>query len=213
MKDGTVKSWGADFEGQLGNGISGSRNTPGPVSNLSNVRAIATDGNAQHALALLKSGTVKSWGKNSSGQLGDGTFLPGLYRTTPVRIANLSDVEAVATGAVHSLALLASGKVKSWGANYAGQLGNGTNGSGTDRSTPGNVIGLDNVRSISAGYSHSLAVLESGAVRSWGSNYAGQLGNGTNGADTASDIPVRVKNLTSVRSIDGSDGFTLAATQ
>jgi alpha-tubulin suppressor-like RCC1 family protein len=98
MKDGTVRSWGDDFHGQLGNGANPFRDEPGPVGNLSNVKAIATDGDAAHVLALLENGTVRSWGRNYDGQLGDGSTLPGASRETPVRVANLTGVEAVAVG-------------------------------------------------------------------------------------------------------------------
>jgi alpha-tubulin suppressor-like RCC1 family protein len=76
-----------------------------------------------------------------------------------------------------------------------------------------NVIGLDNVRSISAGTYDSLAILETGRARSWGNNSYGQLGNGTSGDAVDSDVPVGVKYLTGVRNVDGGDGFALAATQ
>ncbi|MDQ3862918.1 MAG: hypothetical protein M3317_05365 [Actinomycetota bacterium] len=75
------------------------------------------------------------------------------------------------------------------------------------------MIGLDNVRSISGGEYHSLAVLESGSARSWGCNYYGQLGNGTSGDGAETDVPVAVKNLTNVKNIDGGYSSTLASTQ
>jgi alpha-tubulin suppressor-like RCC1 family protein len=216
MKDGTVRSWGYNYEGELGNGTSGdgtNRSTPGPLSNLSNVKAIATDASGYHSLALLNSGTVKSWGENDNGQLGNGASLPGADKSTPVRVANLTGVRAIATGGYHSLALMESGRVKSWGDNEYAQLGNGNHGDGTDRSTPGNVMGLDNVRSISGGMSHSLAILESGRARSWGYNFEGELGNGASGSGAESDVPVAVKNLLGVRSMDGGGAFTLAVAQ
>ena len=213
MQDGTVRSWGSNSGGELGDGVDAGmiRSKPGPVSNLANVKTIATDSTARHALALKTDGTVRSWGSNVTGQLGDGASLPGTYETRPVRVANLTGVQAIATGGYHSLALLGSGKVRSWGSNSDGQLGNDTSGPGTDRSTPGSVIGLENVRSISGGASHSLAVLESGRARAWGYNANGQLGNGTSG--NYSDIPVAVKDLTGVRNMDGGYQFTLAVAQ
>jgi alpha-tubulin suppressor-like RCC1 family protein len=210
MTDGTVNSWGHNGNGQLGNGTGTPRSTPGAVTNLSGVKAIATDSNASHVLALLEDGTVKSWGLNQNGQLGDGTS--SYERTTPVAVANLSGVTRIATGYSHSLALLEDGSVKSWGYNYSGQLGNGASGPNANRSTPGDVIGLTNVKSVSGGTSHSLAVLESGRVRSWGHNGSGALGNGTSGAGTDRNTPGAVKNLSNVKSIDGGNQFTIAAT-
>ena len=72
------------------------------------------------------------------------------------------------------------------------------------------VPGLSNVRAISGGAYHSLAVLEIGRARSWGDNSRGQLGTAITGPD--SDVPVAVRNLSNVKNIDGGDTFTLAAT-
>jgi alpha-tubulin suppressor-like RCC1 family protein len=205
MKNGTVKSWGSNTDGQLGNGTNTSRDTPGAVRGLANVKAIATDSYAEFALALTSNATVKSWGYNGFGQLGDGTYT---NRSTPVGVKNLTNVKAVAAGGYHSLALLKSGKAKSWGPNDFGALGDG--GTTTWRNTPGPVLGLSNVRSISGGAYHSLAVLESGNARSWGNNEHGQLGNGTSGAATNRNIPGEVRNLAGVKNIDGGHLFTLA---
>jgi len=123
MKNGTVRSWGRNTDGQLGNGDplpGANKTTPVEVANLSGVKAIATDSFAHHALALKQDGTVRAWGDHFSGQLGNGGFLPGTDKAVPVRVKNLSGVKAVAAGGFHSLALLPSGKVKSWGANLDG---------------------------------------------------------------------------------------------
>ena len=213
MKNGTVRSWGKNSDGQLGDGVAlpgANRTLPFKVANLSGVKTIATDGFARHALALKQDGTVRAWGDNSSGQLGNGGFLPGTDKAVPVRVKNLSGVKAVAAGGFHSLALLPSGKVKSWGANLDGQLGNDRSGIGTEKNTPVSESGLTNVRSISGGAYHSLAVLEGGRARLWGDNEYGQLGNGNTGTD--SDVPVAVRNLLNVRNLDGGYEFTLATT-
>jgi alpha-tubulin suppressor-like RCC1 family protein len=204
--DGTVRAWGANYYGELGNGAKDPTYVPVKMK-IDDVKA--TSAGCSHGLSLKENGTVKSWGDNVTGQLGNGASLPGADKTVPVRVVNLTGVEAMATGGYHSLALLGSGKVKSWGSNSDGQLGNGT--SGTNRRAPGDVIGLDNVRSISGGESYSLAVLESGSARAWGHNFEGQLGNGT--FNNFSDVPAAVKNLTSIKNIDGGYQFTLAAAE
>jgi alpha-tubulin suppressor-like RCC1 family protein len=210
MKDGTVKAWGRNYDGELGSGSTvGQSSTPVTTSNLSNVKALAADSTSNHALALLNDGTVKAWGLNNDGQLGNGATLPGASRARPVKVANLTGVRAIAAGGEHSLALLTNGRVKSWGNNDEGELGNGNHGDSYDRSTPGNVIGLTDVRFVAAGADQSFAALESGRARSWGDNSSGELGNGNTGTD--SDVPVGVKNLTTVRNLDGGYDFTLAA--
>ena len=212
MGDNRVRSWGYNAEGELGNGTSGpdtNRARPVPVRNLANVRMISTDSYADHTLALLANGTVRAWGGNYYGALGDGTAAN--FRTKPVVVSNLSGVKAIAAGGFHSLALLEGGRVRSWGYNSAGQLGNDAHGSGANSSTPVAVKGLSKVKSISGGAYNSMAVLENGRASSWGDNSRGQLGTGRTGPD--SDVPVGIRNLTSVKNIDGGFEFALAATR
>jgi alpha-tubulin suppressor-like RCC1 family protein len=212
MLDGTVRSWGENSYGQLGLGFYGpttSERIPVAIPGFSGVRAIASDGEGKHSLALLSDGTVKSWGLNDQGQLGQGGNV-GQVSARPFAVRDLKNVRAIATGEVHSLAVLESGRVKSWGNNTYGQLGNGAHGDGTGADTPVDVVGLSEVRSVTGGRYNSLAVLESGKVRSWGSNYSGELGNGTSGNGTESDVPVAVNNLTSVKRVAAGNGFALA---
>jgi PKD repeat protein len=95
------------------------------------VRGILEEG---HSLALLSDGSIKSWGYNLNGQLGDGT---ATQTSTPVDVVGISTAEDVAAGGSHSMAILSDGKIKCWGNNLDGQLGDGTN---TEAHTPQSVI-------------------------------------------------------------------------
>lgn len=181
-QDGTVWTWGDNSHGQLGNGTAGGSAgaTPAQVGGLSEVKAIAAG--CYHSLALKEDGTVWAWGENSEGQLGDGTDED---RNAPVPVGNLNGVKAIAAGGYHSLAAKVDGTVWAWGNNTFGQLGDGSN----DQSfTPTqvqvrvllNLKPLTNVRSIAAGDVFSMALKEDGTVLSWGENFYGQLGDGTN---------------------------------
>ncbi len=197
---GTLRSWGDNSFGELGNGKSvTTSNKPVPVSHLQGVTSIAAGGS--HALALIAYGTVMSWGDNESGQLGNGTRT---NEKKPVAVSGLSGVKSIAAGGSFSLALLSNGTVMSWGDNSVGQLGNGSNV--TYSTTPVAVTGLSGVTAIAAGVNHALALLSNGTVMAWGDNSSGELGNGTNGS--FSNTPVAVTGLSGVTAIAAGDSFS-----
>jgi alpha-tubulin suppressor-like RCC1 family protein len=183
---GGVKCWGQNWNGELGDGTTGGDRFP-PVDVVglgSGVQAIAAGlGNTtnHHTCALTSGGGVKCWGDNRYGQLGDGTT--GGNRNTPVDVAGLgSGVQAIAPGGAHTCALTTGGGVKCWGSNAYGQLGDGTSGFGTDKTTPVDVAGLDSgMQAIAADEWYTCALTSGGGVKCWGRNFAGQLGDGTTG--------------------------------
>ncbi|MEU7023834.1 Ig-like domain repeat protein [Streptomyces sp. NPDC046203] len=159
--DGRVLAWGADYNGQLGDGMYNFFPTPTPVETLlpagTRVTAIdaATSGN--HSLAVTSDGHALGWGADSSGQLGDGTTTAS--RATPIEpdLPAGTRVTAVAAGAHHSMWLASTGVIYTSGDNSSGQLGDGTT---TNRSVPGpvNLPAGIHATAISAGAWHSLAL-------------------------------------------------------
>lgn len=122
-KDGSVWGWGNNERGQLGNGVSGPKWPPAQAMPPgSGVTAVAANG--RFSVILKKDGSVWAWGYNAYGQLGDGSS--GVDRHAPQRIMPRgSGVIAIAAGLFHTLALKKDGSVWAWGANNAGQLGDG----------------------------------------------------------------------------------------
>jgi alpha-tubulin suppressor-like RCC1 family protein len=215
LEDGTIRIWGDNQFGQLGDGTTTSRLTPTAVPDLTAVTAIAVGGflgndgrgdpvSYAHSLALLADGTVRAWGSNNDGQLGDGTITDQL---APVAVLGLTGVTAVTAGGSHSLALLTDGTVMAWGDNgLRGSTGRGTP-ERTAITTPVSIPGLGDVTAISAGNFHSLALLTDGTVRAWGWNAQGQLGDGTTD-DRPS--PVTVSGLVDIIAVAAGDRFSLA---
>ncbi len=180
-EDGRVYTWGKAENGMLGNGTtSGSSSTPVQVRNLTNVKAISTQGD--HTLALLENGTVRAWGNNGNGRLGDGTTN---HRSEPVTVTGLADVDKISAGNNFSSALKKDGTVWTWGDNGKGQVGDG---SVTQKHTPVQVHKgssestsqyLQDIVYISAGNNYVLAVNKNHTVWAWGDNGNGRLGDGT----------------------------------
>jgi alpha-tubulin suppressor-like RCC1 family protein len=203
-KKGEVLAWGGNEYGDLGNGTTTASPTPEPVEGLGE-EAVAIAAGRHFGLALLKGGTVKAWGENSNGQLGNGREGSTAGSTVPVEVHGLKEVVAIAAGEHFAMALLKNGQVWAWGDNTRGELGAGSEGKGRDE--PGKVQGLSAVGAIAAGAEHALALLQGGTVMAWGSGVWGQLGNGR---EVTSDLPVEAIGLSGVTAIAGGALHSLA---
>lgn len=167
----TVKCWGWNSKGQLGDGGTTNKNVPTDVQGLGGSIKEFSLG-YYHTCALLTTGTVKCWGNNGAGKLGDGTIT---QRLTPVSVLGLTDVKNISLGEFHSCALKNTGELKCWGYNFAGRLGDST---AIDRTTPVTVSGFSsNAAKISMGGAHSCALDASNALKCWGYNVDGRVGD------------------------------------
>jgi alpha-tubulin suppressor-like RCC1 family protein len=227
LSEGTVLSWGDNKSSQLGDGKSGSEQEisdvpvfvckiaefPCQIEHvLSEVSAVAAG--SKFSLALLTNGRVMAWGSNESGQLGDGkTATEQPSSDFAVEVTGLSEkVTAIAAGGAHALAVLNSGKVVAWGSNKSGQLGDSK--SPTEQPTsdvPVEVKGLSEAIGVSGGGEFSLALLKSGVAKAWGSNGAGQLGDGKSPSEQpSSDVSVEVQGLSEATSLAAGESFGYA---
>ncbi len=188
VEGGDVICWGAGFSGQLGyantNSI-GDDEFPStlPAVDVGAVNLQVVAGGSQ-SCSLGMAGTVRCWGAGFNGQLGYGNFnsigddeSPSTAGTVPVGAAVID----VCAGIGHTCAVLSNGNAKCWGNGFAGQLGYGNTNTIGDDETPSTQPPLDFVEdavAISCGLQHSCALFEGGAVRCWGDNSQGQLGQG-----------------------------------
>jgi len=187
LRDSSVRCWGSGARGELGNGATVDRHVPVVVTGLSGVVQVVA-GNV-HSCALTAAGAVKCWGSNSAGQLGDGSFTD---RSTPVDVVGLgSGVAMITAGFQHTCALTATGAVKCWGRNNWGQTGN-NDVNNQQFATPVDVIGLSSgVVAVDADVGDTVcALLGTGAVRCWGLNANGDVGDGTSGMNRRQPVDV-----------------------
>lgn len=200
--NGSVRCWGYQEVGQLGNGVSGvtERSPAVEVQGLGNVTALAAY--SDHTCAVSDGGAY-CWGSNDFGELGNGTREDS---GVPVAVEGLGDgVVAVATGGTHSCALTDAGSVKCWG--EAARLGDGTNEASN---VPVDVEGLDDVVAIAAGEYHACALTGAGNVKCWGASYTGELGVPDLGFSLE---PVDVEGLPGdITDLSAGFGFTCAIT-
>jgi len=191
MPDHTLRAWGCNTNGELGNGTYTSTSVPVAVTGLSSVSQVSAGW--KHVVALKSDGTVWTWGQNVNGQLGNG-ITSTLGVSVPTQVSGLSNVIAVSGGDCHTAALKSDGTVWTWGCNNstghaAGnfELGDGTN---IERHSPVQVVGLSNVIAIAARDYHNYAIKSDGTVWAWGWNINGQLGDNTT---VDRNIPVQIQ--------------------
>jgi alpha-tubulin suppressor-like RCC1 family protein len=210
---------------------------------LSGVTAVASG--SAYSMARLSNGTVMAWGGNTQGELGNGTEAGS---DVPVAVCAVGTVGPCPTGPYltgvkalaaagfgpndgglqsYSVALLENGTVTAWGVNERGELGNGSS-TGPEKcnemlqacsKTPVAVSGLSGVTAIAARGAHTVALLSNTAVKAWGDNKNGQLGDGMSSGPepcggieptTCSTTPVEVTKLSGVQGIGAGDEHNLA---
>lgn len=171
---GGVKCWGDNSLGQLGNGGTPTKSAA-PVAVTGLTSGVTSVGGGDSHTCAVTGGTVRCWGDNTYGQLGNGPASTTPV-TTPVAVTGLSGVADVAAGFTFSCARLTSRAVRCWGRNAFGELGNGT---GTDSTTPVAVTGISTATAITTGSLTACALLANNSTQCWGYGANGALGNGS----------------------------------
>ncbi len=184
LDDYTLKCWGGNTAGELGNGstsVSASTAPPTTVIELGTGRtAKSVAVGTKRTCAILDDNSVKCWGLNDKGYLGYGDTMPrNQPSSASVNLGVGLSAKTIAAEGNHTCVILNNGGVKCWGFNDFGQLGDGTT---TDRDAPpATSIDLGSGRtakSIAVGPAHVCAVLDDDTLKCWGNNGGGRLGYG-----------------------------------
>jgi alpha-tubulin suppressor-like RCC1 family protein len=203
LAGGAVKCWGRNAQGALGDGSQSDSSTPVTVRQITDGVAISAGQLEDATCALLAGGTVRCWGQNLYGELGDGTTASS---DVPVGVTGIGDAVAISTSGQHACAVLASGGVACWGRNNHGQLGDGSH---RNSATPVQVAGMPNAAMIAAApFGYTCAVARSGSVYCWGHNPKNQLGDGLYPAGSA--VPVRALGITNAVAVTAGKGHACA---
>ena len=174
--DGTLVAWGYNADGQVGDGSGLSyRRVPVAVEQagvLAGKRVVSIAAGTSHSIALCSDGTVVAWGKNDSGQLGDGSLI---NRAVPVAVntsGGLSGktVVSISAGDNHNFAMCSDGALVAWGLNSSGQVGDGTQ---VNRPVPvevsaSGVLSGKTVVDVAGGAYTSVALCSDGTIAQWG---------------------------------------------
>ncbi len=202
---GTVSCTGDNNSGEIGldPGSSSRETSPVTVTGLSNIVDLAS--NDAHNCALDAAGTVRCWGNNSSGQLGNTTTTDN---HVPQVVTLPGPAVDVAAGSNHSCAALATGAVWCWGSGTSGELGNGA---ATDSTSPVPVTGITTATAVALGDEHSCAVLADMTAVCWGDGRSSVLGNGDD-LETDQPTPVAVTGLSGITHLSSRDDHTCART-
>ncbi|MCX5742891.1 MAG: Ig-like domain-containing protein, partial [Proteobacteria bacterium] len=207
LSEGTVRCWGNNSNGQLGNNSTTTSLIPVAVMGLTDVTQVSAGGTdastTRFACALKSNGTVWCWGNNRYGQLGTGNNTDSLVPVQVVGVSPataLTNVRAIGAAGAHMCAILVTGSIYCGGYNGVGNLGDATT---TAVNRPTNaVVGITNAVSVSGGTFHTCALLADGTVKCWGQATNGKLGQGSIAGNFSSPVAVMLAAGTYARALD-----------
>jgi alpha-tubulin suppressor-like RCC1 family protein len=203
LSSGTLKCWGSNEFGQLGDGTTENRSSPVTIDPGTSYVKVAAG--AFHTCGITSLSNLKCWGRNNYGQIGDKTTTTKL---TPVTIDGTIKYSTINTLSNFNCGITSTGALKCWGHNSEGQLGDATR---TNKLAPTRIDSTLLYAHISTGHVHSCGLTTDKRLRCWGSNIDRQFGDGTT---TSSLAPKTiVTNSTSLGIIADESSTCLLSSQ
>lgn len=199
--DGTMWYWANSVYKMAGDTAFLIQFLPQPENPGVSWQSVWLKGGGEHLLAQKTDGTLWAWGKNTYGELGDGTTN---FSYNPVEVGTDNDWQSVSLGEEFSVAVKSNGTLWAWGLNYYGELGDGTT---VAKHVPTQIGAASDWQSVAAGVSHVLAIKTDGTLWAWGYNRFGMLGEGTQTDELA---PVQIGTSTDWKFISASNFHSLA---
>jgi alpha-tubulin suppressor-like RCC1 family protein len=176
-----VFCWGFNDAGQLGFGDMTNRPTPTKLPNANTGSVVDVGVGLAHTCAVQSGGDVICWGWNDQGQVGTSNEASGGTNRVlnPNIVPGIADATQISIGHAHSCARTAGGKVRCWGWNASGQLGDGgfMSSSASKPVILQTGAELTNIERVVAGARRTCAIAQNGDAYCWGDNTAGALGN------------------------------------
>lgn len=204
-RNGQVSCWGRNHHGELGSGTDASTLVPVTVAGVNDAAEVAAG--RDFTCIRRTNGTVACWGSGENGRLGSGATENSMR---PITVTGVTGAVEVVAGRAHACVRASSGAAWCWGANQSGQLGRGA-GLHTDASSAAPVVTLTGSTDLAAGGNNTCAIVTGGALRCWGGNYQGQIGNRQAGDDAKEEAPTDVPGIAGAIAVAVSENRVCAA--
>jgi alpha-tubulin suppressor-like RCC1 family protein len=205
---GPLLAWGADQDGELGDGSMVEEEAPVAVNPPADLR-VTSARVSQFGIGVTARGQVWAWGRGQQGELGNGAK-SGRLHPVRVRLPKGVKVTAARAGFDFAVAVTTARQVLSWGLGNVGQLGNGHRRS-SDIPVRARLPRGVHVTAVSAGGDFAVALTSTGKLLAWGNNDEGQLGDGRR-ASTDKPVWVRLPRSTRITAVGAGVGHVLAVT-
>jgi alpha-tubulin suppressor-like RCC1 family protein len=202
--DGTIWTWGKNYNGELGQNDLTHRTAPAQIATSTIWKY--TSAASVFTSAIKTDGTLWTWGFGFYGTLGDNTTID---KSSPIQtVAGGTNWIYVNCDNRAAAAIKTDGTLWTWGKNYSGQLGDNTS---IGKSSPIQTIaGGTNWKQVAVGYKHMAAIKTDGTLWTWGRNVNGELGDNTT-IDKSSPIQTTMSG-TNWKQVNAKGATTIAIT-